>query len=279
MHNNQVKIWDISDEKQAKCIQTIEFNNYAVAIEAAGGCFFVGLATGVVEILDVKTGTSLGTIKNEGLITSLQVDGNRLIAGGYGYVISFGAGRHYDTIKIWDFGISSVSPYRSSQLEGNLQILGEMAALEHKQDYDGLVKLIETAEKELHPDFQRRIDECAANIVISPPGSSQKKITKEVILQVQAELCVEVMLHAINSQNWERVHQLLDQLQFIDSKHRINFCKLFELLWIESGRPDKWGFGENAFYDRDGYSASIGNKFQAALKFRELLKAKYPRAE
>ncbi len=270
LHNSQVKVWDISDVNQAKCIQTFNFSRYAVDIQVSRGCLFVGLRDGTVEILDSNTWKSLRTIKPIKSSTSFQVVENRLLAGG----------GNRDPIKIWDFCLSQISPYTLSQLEENLKILGEMATLEHRQDYDGLVKLIETAEKELHPDFQQRIEECAKSIVFSSSPGASKQIGKEVILQVQAELCVEIMLHSIRNQNWERVHQLLDQLQFIarvTGDPMMN--KLYELLWIEAGKPDKWGFGENAFYDREGCSATIENKFQAALKFREFLKARYPRSE
>lgn len=205
---------------------------------------------------------------------------------------------------------------------------------------------LKSVAEQLHPDVKRRLEEYSCQLRGFSPSS------KEVIVHVQIEVCVVALLLEFRDENWDKVHDILDELKAIDprrhalsslSKEVINhmlaevyvaallldiqgenwgevhksldelkamdpgyMAKLYELLWIECGKPDlptqnkvaypiqkeisedvtevlggkdldEMGtdhsiWGERAFYDLPGYNARTERKIGAVLKFKAGLK-------
>lgn len=209
-----------------------------------------------IKIWDIEKGVCLQTlVGHTDMITSLEIDGNRLITASSDL-----------TVKIWDFNFSRPSPYSLQHLEENFKMLGEMAAFEDGEDGDGVAFELKTQINKLHPDFQDRLEE----YFLKHGSSSSKEIFKEAILHVQAEVCVELLLHALYYGNKSKVHELLDQLHAIDAHH---MDKLYGLLCSECGVKEDLEWGKNAFYDLSEAFASNLDKIHAMEKFRDILKA------
>lgn len=143
-----------------------------------------------------------------------------------------------------------VIDFNSAHLEKDLKILGQMADRIYRQRHEELSGL----RKELSPELEQHLDKRCKE-------ANTSSLSTDIILKVQAEVCAKFLSHTLENKNLERVHQILDQLRFINHEHA---NKLFELLWIECGKPDIWQFGEKAFYDVPGYNAPVHNKVEAA---------------
>jgi hypothetical protein len=139
-------------------------------------------------------------------------------------------------------------------LEKNLTILENIANAEHQKNFKTVHGLIE----DLDPQYQQRLMHG-----ISIVGF----LSKEMILQVQAEVCVELLLESIHKENSKRVSELLDQLIFIHPRN----TELFKFLCENCGQPNHDQCGEHAFHNRAGYFASVSDKENALLKFKEFL--------
>src|SRR6267154_3250702 len=126
-------------------------------------------------------------------------------------------------------------------------------------------EIVEELAKKLHPDFQQRLKQHSYKI------GSLFSCSPAVILRVQTEVCVGALLDAIHDEDHERVSGLLKQLIWIDPQN----TKIYELLWQVCGKMkfDRWG--EYAFHNQHGCFASLLQKNQAAVKFKQSLKEKW----
>jgi len=158
------------------------------------------------------------------------------------------------TIQIWDFKFPHI-------LEENLEILGKMAHAE----YEHQPKVVEELAKGLDPDFKERLRQHAFSVGVHFAHS------KEVILRVQTEVCVDMLLVAIQSEDHRKVSELLGQLMWIDPKN----TEIYQLLWEICGKPDVYGWGEYAFHNQQGYSASLSQKEEATIQFKQILKDRW----
>jgi len=150
-----------------------------------------------------------------------------------------------------------ISPYSKQTLEESLAILGEMAHAEYRQQ----PKMVEELAEKLHPDFKQHLEQLSFKVGMSFSCSAA------VILCVQTAVCLETLLNAVYGEDNDRVSQLLKQLIWINSQN----TKIYELLWEICGNPivDRWG--EYAFHNQEGCSASLFQKEQAIMAFKKKL--------
>jgi hypothetical protein len=144
--------------------------------------------------------------------------------------------------------------YPQQLLEENLAILGEIAYAEYNKDFKAISELTE----KLHPHFHERLMEYISSVGF---------LSKEVILLVQTEVCLEILLQSVRKEDEKRISQLLDQLVWIHPKN----TELYKFLWDICGRLNSEMWGEHAFHGRSGYFASVSDKEKAILEFKKLL--------
>ncbi len=239
--DKKIKIWDTTT---GECVATLtgSATHPVTFLEVVGDRLYT-VSEGTVKIWDTTTLECLHTLEgHQGKITLLKVVKGRL------YMDSAG------TIKIRDYGIPCPSSYSMLLLKETMAILEEMASPSAAPD------LVE----KLYPDFKRRLEE-----LCTKPGASSC-FSKEEISHVQAEVYVEILLHALHAGNSQKVHEILGHLHSISDQHT---AKLFELLTNECGEDDLLLWGKNAFYDVQGCGTPPYAKIQAALKFKEILRS------
>ncbi len=240
-NDKTIKIWDTIT---GECLGTlIGSTTHPVTFLEVDGDRLYTVSQMTIKIWDTTTQNCLHTIEgHQGPITLLKIVKGRL------YMDSAG------TIKIRDYAMPCPSSYSLRLLNENLAILAEMASS------DADPSLIE----KLYPNFKQRLEEFSIK-----PGTSSS-FSKHEISHVQAELYVEVLLHALYNGNSQKVYEILGILHSISDQHT---AKLFEILTNECGKNDPLTWGKNAFYDAEGYNASLYAKIQATLKFNEILKS------
>ena len=264
LRNGRIKIWDLSTGRER---QTLNGHRSAITcMMTLDGNLIAGLEDGEIKIWDLRTGKELQTLNGHSqMISSMMILNGQLFSGS-----------RDNTIKIWDFNFPSLSshfnfPSLSSHskkvLEENLAILGQMAHAENMNQSE----VVEELTEKLHPDFKERLKQHSYKTGSYQIGSFFS-CSKTVILRVQTEVCVEALLAAIHDQDDHRVSELVNQLIWIDPQNN----KIYKLLWETCGKPDfdnRWG--EYAFYNQQGYSASSLQKEQAVIEFKKLLKVRW----
>ncbi len=129
-------------------------------------------------------------------------------------------------IEFVDLRNPSLSSYNAKVLEENLSIIGQLAHAEHHHQAEEMEKLF----NQLHPDFQERMRQHAYRC------SGTFQWTKEPILHVQTEICVELLLDRIHTGDEKRVNELLDQLKWIDPDNEHLYKQsIHHVLWELSG--------------------------------------------
>ncbi len=229
-----ISIWCI---ESGKCLH--KFNVTSVSFHGVRPIRFISLKdrflvlqTGVsaaqskIDIVDVTTGDcfSLFNIVDPLSQTFVKGNGDRLVLASMKSPVAF----------ISNFG---------SALEWNLSILRQMAAIEDLEtavkglDDHGRVKklpeeigdrrkaiIFRQLNKILNPDIRGRL--------VADPRYLSEPLS--VIMRLQAEVCVDVLLGAVQDENWGKVRQMLDELKTIDPRYT---DALYRLLWVQCGRP------------------------------------------
>ncbi len=288
--DGSIKILDI---ESGECLKSLQAHSQRVpCLEVVRDLFFTASLDGTIKIWDINTNQSLQTLKWEYdiAITSLNISGNRVCAGGIN-----------GTMMIWDFGFTSLSSHPLRTLEKNVAILEEMAAMIKDQKYGQLISLADG----LHVDFQSRIEDFClwqsskfGDAVLNdavregnqdamttwvrgflsqgPTQSSRlHELMEAAVLQTHADVCIEILLHAVQNQNAEKVSQTLDQLESLNPKLA---QELYEFLAEGCGIVNKRGrvtdplWGGIAFRDPLGESAPLFAKIRALHRLKETLK-------
>ncbi len=219
---------------------------------------------GVIKIWDVTTWECLHTL--DGYQDQFETYGIKKFLFTQIKALHFAngclfAGSGDGTVRVWDFNALPVSRYPVRQLESNLALLEQMGALAKEQKYEELAGLLEQAEKELHPDFQKYI-EINTNGLKSIQAYTNEERCKMAIEQLKAVVCIELLLHAVTSQNKRRIHDLLIQLHSFDPSFIEGFRKL---LMKECGQP-KWNdHMSEAFFNCEAY---IEEKIRVIVRLR-----------
>ena len=200
-----------------------------------------------INIWDLKNGKEIQMLRKRGRspIDDFFIYKNQLIIRSEG-----GA-------EIWDFSIPP-SFYTRQTLVSPLLILKEIA--QDATRAEGLAEL-------LGPDIQQRLKQHALNV------GTPSTYSAPVILRVQTEVCVEELLDAIYKGNQRLVSELLDLLVKIDAQNK----EIYRLLWQVCGSDESviWGWGEFAFHNREGCTASLLQKAEAIDYFKKHLKERW----
>jgi hypothetical protein len=168
----------------------------------------------------------------------------------------------HNNIITWNHHFPPLSLYDEQILEKDWTALKKMAAYAEHADYsEDVEKLAET----LHPDFKQRMREHSHNIHTSFVCSA------EVILRVQTEVCVELLLHAIHAKKWETVSQLLTQLTDLDPQN----AEIYDILCQTSYQYTSREWGKIAFHDKTEYDATLSQKEDAVIRFKQSLKERW----
>ena len=243
-----LKIWDL---KTGQVLQTLRGHRTYVGNMIMFENILLSSSPWDIKIWDLKTQKVLQTFEEE----QSQI---QYISFSNGQLISCLEDR---IINSWDFNFPSLSLYSQQLLEENLEILGKMAHAEYTQQ----PQVVEELAEKLHPDFKERLKQHSFKLKV--PFSS----SAAVILRVQTEVCVEALLNAVHSQDHRRASQLLNQMLWIDPHNSI----IYFLLWLICDRPDSDRWGEHAFHERQGYSATLLQKEEAIAEFKHILKMKW----
>ncbi len=279
--SNCIKVWDFNHQKELFTINTELSNSIHRFIH--DGKIINGSNKGYIQVCDLNNGKELCWLKDSGWLNNIFSFGKILISNSWcqstgpisriwdldkkeevcklSHGIGFAKVLMHDSklifkaqdncsIEICDFDVSSLSPYNKQTLENNLSILGKMAHAE----FNGIAADVEALAKTLHSDFQKRLNQ--------PP------FTKEVILRVQMEVCLELLLDRIYYEDQKRVSELLNHLVWIDNRS----TKLYENLERICRKKEGEKWGERAFHGHPDYPASFQQKEKAVLEFKEFLK-------
>lgn len=111
-------------------------------------------------------------------------------------------------------------------LEADLSLLKDMASPTEDTNVRGLFT-------KLNATLQFRLKEYCRD------SGASSELSPDVILQVQAEVCVDALLLALAAKQEEKVKGLFDLLKSINPKHT---ARLARLLWMESGALNKGHF-------------------------------------
>ncbi len=255
-----VRIYDVTDPAKATHLRTLECRNGSIKTLQITKQFVLTCSLGeTIQIWDKATGECLRTFKDaQSPFAFCKMIGSRL----------FTPFAYDGSIKIWDFSFPCLSTCPLGILEDSLKILETMASRAKENEYEAIHGLLD----QLDPAFKQRIEEQLQRCL---EGKQVAEVDAQaVIAQVQIEVYIEVLLHALHAQNLERVYEILDQIQSIDSNLT---TKLYEFLAIECNKVDDYGrvsdpeWGGKAFHDSEGYDAPIYAKLQAVLKLKETL--------
>jgi len=247
-----IKIWDPKTGNNLKTFQL--HRDKVIGIVAYDDMLITGswdATLNICDIKDLKKCHILQKLELPGLVKNMTFCEGKLIAG------------LWETkTRIWDFNPPPcLSLYSKNILEKNLEILGQMAHAEYLQQ----PKAVEELAEKLDADFKQRLRQHSFKVGAPFTRSA------DVILRVQTEVCVEMLLVAIYDKDQKRTSQLLQQLIWLNPQN----TKIYELLWTICNKPicDNWG--EYAFHNQSGHSASFPQKEEAAAQFKQILKDRW----
>ena len=256
-----IRIWDL---KSGKELQTLFKFNDAVSNIVTYDRKIICSSDNEIRIFDLESGKELRTLSLESKVGAIAFCNGKLLSSG-----------DTDTrIQITNF--NPPSPYSKEALEENLLILDKMT-LAYDQP-----EVFKELSKNLHPDFKQRLRQHSLKLWTSAveilPSSILSSFSKDVftdypcsgaIARVQTEVCVEALLDAIHDEEQDKVSQLLEQLIKIDPQNR----KIHDLLGRICDEPSDWA--KHAFHNREGCSASLLDKEEAVIKFKQVLKERW----
>jgi WD40 repeat protein len=243
-----INIWDLQSGRE---LQTIAGHQNPVKkmLIHDNQLFFISSdkVSDFIKIWDLKNGKEIQVLRKpaHGPIDDFFIYKNQLII-------------RSEVAEIWDFSIPPSFYTRQFGSDSPLLILEEIA-----QD----ATRAEVFAELLDPDIQQRLKQHAFNV------GTPSTYSAPVILRVQTEVCVEELLDAIYKGDQGLVSELLDLLVKIDAQNK----EIYRLLWQVCGSDESviWGWGEFAFHNREGCTASLLQKAEAIDYFKKHLKERW----
>jgi WD40 repeat protein len=242
--DHTIKIWDLDSGEELLTLRGHKGPINSILVH--GDKLISASNDRTIKIWDLKNGKELQSLQgHKNSVLKILMDGDKLISASKDC-----------TIKIWDFSFFPLSTYPKQLVEKNLSILGEMA----RAEYDRYPDIALGFAEKLDSAFRERLNEHAFKV------GTPSTYSAEVILRVQTEVCVEALLHAIHDKDQARVSELLNQLVTIDPQNG----KIYSLLWEVCGsdKSVRWGWGELAFHNKEECTATLLQKQQATVLFK-----------
>ncbi len=251
-----INIWDLQSGRE---LQTIAGHQNPVKkmLIHDNQLFFISSdkVSDFIKIWDLKNGKEIQVLRKpaHGPIDDFFIYKNQLII-------------RSQTTKIWDFSIPPSLYNERRGCRSDLRTLGKMAHAQYTQD-PMKVKDIAMETDLLDRHIKHRLKQHAFNV------GTPSTYSATVILRVQTEVCVEALLDAIYKGDQGLVSELLDQLVTIDAQNK----EIYRLLWQVCGSDKSvvWGWGEFAFHNREGCTASLLQKAEAIDYFKKHLKERW----